>query len=84
MNRDRPNIHSRFTKVTIINPDYTGPVMISVWNRSALGMEPILIEPGERIAQMMFVPIVRPVFDVVAEFTAGSTRGDGGFGSTGR
>lgn len=68
----------------VIDADYTGPIMISVWNRSALGTPPIVIEPGERIAQMLFVPIVRPVFDMVADFTAASTRGAGGFGSTGQ
>ena len=67
----------------VIDADYTGPIMISVWNRSGLDTAPVVIEPGERIAQMMFVPIVRPVFEVVAEFSTGSTRGGGGFGSTG-
>ena len=67
----------------VIDADYTGPVMISVWNRSAAGTEPIVIEPGERIAQMLFVPIVRPEFQVVDAFTQDSKRGGGGFGSTG-
>ena len=67
----------------VIDADYTGPIMISVWNRSAVGTAPIVIAPGERIAQMLFVPIVRPVFEVVAEFSAASARGSGGFGSTG-
>jgi dUTP pyrophosphatase len=67
----------------VIDADYTGPVMISVWNRSAPGTEPIVIEPGERIAQMLFVPIVRPDFEVVATFSSPSDRGSGGFGSTG-
>ncbi len=67
----------------VIDADYTGPVMISVWNRSAVGTPPIVIEPGERIAQMLFVPIVRPDFDVVAEFSMPTDRGSGGFGSTG-
>lgn len=67
----------------VIDADYTGPVMISVWNRNAPGTDPIVIEPGERIAQMMFVPVLRPVFDVVAEFSGHSERGTGGFGSTG-
>jgi dUTP pyrophosphatase len=67
----------------VIDADYTGPVMISVWNRNAPGTPPITIEPGERIAQMLFVPIVRPSFEIVSEFTAASTRGAGGFGSTG-
>ncbi len=67
----------------VIDADYTGPIMISVWNRSAPDTEPIVIAPGERIAQMLFVPIVRPTFAVVEDFSAASTRGAGGFGSTG-
>lgn len=67
----------------VIDADYTGPLMTSVWNRNAAGTSPIVIEPGERIAQMLFVPILRPVFDVVEEFSATSERGAGGFGSTG-
>jgi dUTP pyrophosphatase len=70
--------------VGVLDADYTGPVMISVWNRNAPGSPPIVIEPGDRIAQLMFVPVVRPAFDVVDEFTALSLRGAGGFGSTGR
>ena len=67
----------------VIDADYTGTVIISVWNRSASGTAPIVIEPGDRIAQMMFVPIVRPHFAVVDDFSAVSSRGSGGFGSTG-
>jgi dUTP pyrophosphatase len=67
----------------VIDADYTGPILISVWNRSAAGTPPVRIEPGERIAQMMFVPIVRPIFTVVPDFSQNSTRGCGGFGSTG-
>ena len=67
----------------IIDADYTGPVMVSAWNRNPPGTEPIRIEPGERIAQMMFVPILRPRFEVVTEFAQASARGAGGFGSTG-
>jgi dUTP pyrophosphatase len=70
--------------VGVVDADYTGPVTISVWNRSEPGSAPIVIEPGDRIAQMLFVPVVRPAFDVVDEFTAPSLRGAGGFGSTGR
>ena len=70
--------------VGVVDADYLGPVMISVWNRSALGTEPIVIEPGERIAQMMFVPILRPQFSVVDEFSKSTERGAAGFGSTGR
>jgi dUTP pyrophosphatase len=70
--------------VGVLDADYTGPVLISVWNRSELGSAPIVIEPGDRIAQLMFVPVVRPAFELVDEFTALSLRGAGGFGSTGR
>jgi dUTP pyrophosphatase len=70
--------------VGVLDADYTGPVMISVWNRSEIGSVPIVIEPGDRIAQLMFVPVLRPAFDVVDEFSAPSLRGAGGFGSTGR
>ncbi len=70
--------------VGLIDADYTGPVLISAWNRNAPGTPPIVIEPGMRIAQMLFVPILRPVFAVVPEFTQSSDRGAGGFGSTGR
>lgn len=69
--------------VGVIDADYTGPVMVSVWNRSEPGSEPIVIEPGDRIAQMMFVPVIRPAFEVVDEFSQASVRGAGGFGSTG-
>jgi dUTP pyrophosphatase len=69
--------------VGVIDADYTGPLMISVWNRNAAGTPPIRIAPGDRIAQLLFVPVVRPQFDVVAEFSAVSVRGSGGFGSTG-
>jgi dUTP pyrophosphatase len=69
--------------IGVIDADYTGPVLISVWNRSGLGTEPVVIEPGERIAQLLFVPIVRPEFRLVAEFSQVTERGSGGFGSTG-
>jgi dUTP pyrophosphatase len=67
----------------LIDPDYTGPIMVSAWNRNAPGTPAIVIEPGQRFAQMMFVPIVRPVFRLVETFTLQSARGPGGFGSTG-
>lgn len=69
--------------VGLIDPDYTGEIMISVWNRNPAGSAPLVIEPGERIAQMIFVPVVRPSFEVVEEFSALTERGAGGFGSTG-
>ncbi|MDQ5898630.1 MAG: dUTP pyrophosphatase, partial [Pseudomonadota bacterium] len=52
------------------------------WNRNPAG-EAIVIEPGDRIAQLLFVPVVRPRLKVVAEFSGDSARGLGGFGSTG-
>ena len=69
--------------VGLIDPDYAGEIMISVWNRSAIGTAPIKIDPGERIGQMVFVPIIRPTFEVVEEFSNETARGTGGFGSTG-
>jgi len=69
--------------VGLIDADYLGPISISVWNRNAPGTEPIRIAPGDRIAQLVFVPIVRPAFRVVDEFSRTTERGAGGFGSTG-
>jgi len=69
--------------IGVLDADYTGQVMVSAWNRNAAGTPPIRIEPGERIAQLMFVPILRPTFSVVPAFTQDSERGAGGFGSTG-
>jgi dUTP pyrophosphatase len=66
--------------VGLIDADYQGPLLISCWNRSASAFN---IAPGERIAQLVIVPIVRAVFEVVDEF-APSARGEGGFGSSGR
>ena len=66
--------------VGLIDADYQGPLMISCWNRSDAAFT---IGPGERIAQLVIVPIVRAVFETVAEF-APSQRGEGGFGSSGR
>jgi dUTP pyrophosphatase len=66
--------------VGLIDADYQGPIYISCWNR---GREPVAIEPGERIAQMVFMPIARPGFDVVDAFGA-TQRGTGGFGHSGR
>ena len=68
--------------VGLIDPDYTGPIMVSAWNRNTDG-EAIVLQPGERFAQMMFVPVIRPALQLVASFSANSTRGTGGFGSTG-
>ncbi len=68
--------------VGLIDPDYTGPIMVSAWNRNAAG-ETIVLQPGERFAQMMFVPVLRPMLRVVQDFSSASLRGAGGFGSTG-
>lgn len=65
--------------VGLIDSDYQGPLMVSVWNR---GDKAFTIEPGERIAQMVFVPVVQVSFEVVDEFVA-TERGHGGFGSSG-
>lgn len=70
--------------VGLIDADYTAQCFISAWNRNPAGSgQDILVNPGDRIAQMIFLPVVRPEFLVVDEFTAPSERGEGGFGSTG-
>ena len=66
--------------VGLIDSDYQGPLMVSCWNRSSA---PFTIEPLERIAQMVIVPVVQAAFRRVDEFGS-SDRGSGGFGSTGR
>jgi len=66
--------------VGLIDSDYQGPLMISVWNR---GKAAFTLQPLERIAQLVVVPVVQVEFEVVDEFEA-SRRGAGGFGSTGR
>ncbi len=66
--------------VGLIDSDYQGPILVSAWNR---GIAPVCLEPGERFAQLLFVPVVRPELVPVSEFTAESARGEGGFGSTG-
>ncbi|MFX1681227.1 dUTP diphosphatase [Mitsuaria sp. CC2] len=66
--------------VGLIDSDYQGQLMVSVWNR---GKDVFTIQPMERIAQMVIVPVVQPSFRVVDDFDA-SSRGEGGFGSTGK
>jgi dUTP pyrophosphatase len=66
--------------VGLIDSDYQGPLMVSCWNRSSV---PFTVEPMERIAQMVIVPVVQATFRRVDAFGA-SDRGAGGFGSTGR
>jgi len=65
--------------VGLIDADYQGPLMVSLWNRGRLTVN---ITPGDRIAQLVFVPVVRAALRQVDEF-AGSARGEGGFGHTG-
>lgn len=66
--------------VGLIDSDYQGPLMVSCWNR---GQSAFTIEPMERIAQLVIVPVVQATFRQVESFEA-SERGEGGFGSTGR
>jgi dUTP pyrophosphatase len=66
--------------VGLIDSDYQGQIFVSTWNR---GQAPFTVEPMERLAQLVVVPVVQVAFNVVDEFDA-SSRGSGGFGSTGR
>ena len=66
--------------VGLIDSDYQGPLMVSCWNR---GASAFTVQPMERIAQLVIVPVVQAEFHVVAEFPA-TERGDGGYGSTGK
>lgn len=66
--------------VGLIDSDYQGQLMVSLWNRSK---RTVVIEPGDRVAQMVFVPVRRVSFDIVDEFEE-SNRSAGGFGHTGR
>ncbi len=66
--------------VGLIDSDYQGQLMVSAWNRSDVAFT---IEPMERIAQLVIVPVVQAQFNVVSEFPA-SVRGEGGYGSTGK
>ena len=65
--------------VGLIDSDYQGPLMVSCWNR---GSSPFTVTPGDRIAQMVLVPVVQAEFELVEDFTT-SVRGIGGFGSSG-
>ena len=67
--------------VGLIDSDYQGQLMVSAWNRS---MVPFTMEPLERIAQLVIVPVVQARFNLVAAFDRPSERGAGGYGSTGR
>lgn len=67
--------------VGLIDSDYQGELLVSLWNRSK---QDFVLQPAERMAQYVIVPIVRPVFEIVPEFDQTSVRGVGGFGHTGR
>jgi len=66
--------------VGLIDSDYQGQLMVSCWNR---GREPYTVQPGERIAQLIVVPVVQVELEIVEDFTA-TSRGGGGFGHSGR
>jgi dUTP pyrophosphatase len=66
--------------VGLIDSDYQGPLMVSCWNRSR---SPFEIRPGERLAQLVFMPVVKAQFEVVESFQS-TARGEGGFGHSGR
>lgn len=77
------SVHSRIVlanQVGVIDSDYQGEIKIPLWNA---GREPYTIRPGERIAQLLFVPVRRAELKVVEEFSEGTARGEGGFGHTG-
>jgi len=65
--------------VGLIDSDYQGPLMVSCWNRSK---QAFTLQPGERLAQLVFLPVVQATFEIVDSFDS-STRGEGGFGHTG-
>ncbi|MCD9522213.1 dUTP diphosphatase [Photobacterium carnosum] len=67
--------------VGLIDSDYQGQLMVSVWNR---GDTTFTIEPGDRIAQLVFLPVVQAQFNIVTDFDDASQRGEGGFGHSGR
>lgn len=66
--------------VGLIDSDYQGQIFISCWNR---GSEPFTVQVGERIAQMVFIPVLQVQFDIVEEFES-THRGEGGFGHSGK
>ena len=66
--------------VGLIDSDYQGPLMVSMWNR---GSQPLKVEVGDRIAQLVFVPVVQAEFNMVSDFEQ-TERGEGGFGHSGK
>lgn len=67
--------------VGLIDSDYQGEIMLSMWNR---GKDPFVINVGDRLAQMVFVPVIQPQFNIVGQFEDETERGAGGFGHSGR
>lgn len=67
--------------VGLIDSDYQGEIMLSMWNR---GKESFVINVGDRLAQMVFVPVFQPQFNIVDQFEDETERGAGGFGHSGR
>lgn len=67
----------------LIDSDYQGELFVSAWARPQGDLPAVLINPGERIAQLVFQPVVHAQFNWVTSFEEGSERGEGGFGSTG-
>lgn len=66
--------------IGVIDADYQGELMVSIWNRSQTDF---VLQPAERMAQYLVVPVMRPSFEVVSDFSDISVRGAGGFGSSG-
>lgn len=69
--------------VGTIDADYANEIFISAWLRTPPGSEPVTVMPGDRVAQLVFLPVLRPQLNVVDSFSATTGRGLGGFGSTG-
>ena len=67
----------------VIDSDYQGQIMVSLWNRNQNMSDCYTVKPMERIAQLVIAPVVHPAFEIVAEFDADTVRGVDGFGSTG-
>lgn len=70
--------------VGLIDSDYQGEIKLGLWNRNAPESEPVVINPGDRVAQLVFIPVVLADLVLTETFDSESTRGEGGLGSTGR
>lgn len=70
--------------VGVIDSGYQGEILVSIYNDNADWLQPQVVNVGDRIAQLVIIPIVTPKFRIVEEFKAQSARGDRGFGSTGK